>query len=163
MGQLVLIFVFILTFMTMEFLAWLLHKYVMHGFLWCLHQDHHVRNKNRRWEKNDFFALVFAVPSFLFILFDKINGMPLLGIIGYGIMAYGGVYFLVHEVIIHRRLILFSRVNHWYIQALNSAHKVHHSVYEKNNTGNFGMLVVPIFYFKNSLKNKTTNPPLLKD
>jgi beta-carotene 3-hydroxylase len=30
-----------LTFLAMEFMAWFTHKFVMHGFLWYLHKDHH--------------------------------------------------------------------------------------------------------------------------
>ena len=32
-------------------MAWFSHKYIMHGFLWNLHKDHHVKNK-KSW--NDF-------------------------------------------------------------------------------------------------------------
>ena len=35
----------ITTFIFMEFVAWSVHKYVMHGFLWSLHKDHHVVDK----------------------------------------------------------------------------------------------------------------------
>ncbi len=141
---------FISTFVLMEVAAYLLHKHVMHGFLWSLHYDHHVRNKDRKWEKNDFFALVFAVPSFCFILFDSLLGIPSVGAVGFGIMAYGFAYFLVHEVIIHRRIVLFSRLNNWYIEALNAAHKVHHACQEKENSHSLGMLVVPWKYFRHA-------------
>jgi len=146
---------FISTFVLMELAAYLLHKYVMHGFLWSLHYDHHVRNKDRKWEKNDFFALVFAVPSFCFILFDSLLGIPSVGAVGFGIMAYGFAYFLVHEVIIHRRIVFFSRLNHWYIEALNAAHKVHHAGMDKENSHSLGMLVVPWKYFQNARIKKT--------
>jgi beta-carotene 3-hydroxylase len=154
MGWLVWLGVFILTFCFMELAAWLLHKYVMHGFLWSLHEDHHIYNKDQVWEKNDCFAFFFAVPSFLLILIDSFRGIPLLGAIGFGIMGYGVVYFLVHEVIIHRRLVLFGRINHWYIQAINSAHKVHHSIQGKKNSSNLGMLFVSWSYLKNSWKKR---------
>ncbi|MDH4468652.1 MAG: sterol desaturase family protein [Bacteriovoracaceae bacterium] len=154
MGRLSWIAIFISTFFFMELAAYLLHKYVMHGFLWSLHQDHHVQNKNRKWQKNDFFAFVFAIPSFCFILIDSLLGAPALGSIGFGIMAYGGAYFLVHEVIIHRRIVLFSRLKHWYLVALNTAHKVHHANHGKENTHSLGMLVVPWKYFRDSrIKN----------
>jgi beta-carotene 3-hydroxylase len=65
------LFTFILTFVAMEFAAWFLHRYVMHGFLWSLHQDHHTPDKERWWQKNDAFAVFFAVPSFLSILFGS--------------------------------------------------------------------------------------------
>ena len=142
--------IFILSFLLMELAAYLLHKYVMHGFLWYLHQDHHVRNKNRKWEKNDFFALVFAIPSFCFILIDSLLGIPFVGAVGFGIMAYGLAYFLVHEVMIHRRIVLFPRLNNWYLEALNAAHKVHHANQEKKNSYSLGMLVVPFNYFQNA-------------
>lgn len=31
----------LLVFIAMEGATWLIHKYVMHGFLWMLHKDHH--------------------------------------------------------------------------------------------------------------------------
>ena len=36
--------VFVSTFLFMEFMAWFSHKYIMHGFLWSLHKDHHNQN-----------------------------------------------------------------------------------------------------------------------
>jgi len=30
-----------ITFLAMEWVAWAAHKYIMHGFLWNLHEDHH--------------------------------------------------------------------------------------------------------------------------
>ena len=147
--------IFIFTFVLMELAAFLLHKFVMHGFLWYLHQDHHVRNKNRKWEKNDFFALVFAIPSFCFILIDSLLGIPSIGAVGFGIMAYGLAYFLVHEVFIHRRIVLFPRLDNWYLEALNAAHKVHHANQEKENPYSLGMLVVPLNYFQNARIKKS--------
>lgn len=37
------ILIFLATFCFMEFMAWFTHKYVMHGFLWSLHKDHHKK------------------------------------------------------------------------------------------------------------------------
>ena len=31
------------TFIAMEAVAWLTHKYVMHGIFWFLHKDHHQK------------------------------------------------------------------------------------------------------------------------
>ncbi|HBT09596.1 MAG TPA: beta-carotene hydroxylase, partial [Leeuwenhoekiella sp.] len=44
MQTLLWIVVFLLTFTIMEFMAWFTHKYVMHGFLWVLHRDHHHKD-----------------------------------------------------------------------------------------------------------------------
>ena len=35
------ILIVLATFLFMEFMAWFAHKFVMHGFLWYLHKDHH--------------------------------------------------------------------------------------------------------------------------
>jgi beta-carotene 3-hydroxylase len=148
------LFTFILTFVAMEFAAWFLHRYVMHGFLWSLHQDHHTPDKERWWQKNDAFAVFFAVPSFLSILFGSYWVNPLWATFGYGIMAYGVAYFFVHEVVIHRRL-RFLDLNHWYFQALIKAHRDHHKVRFKEGCSNFGMLIVPFKYFRQSLNSKT--------
>ena len=144
--------IFILTFIIMEFNAWFLHKFVMHGFLWNLHKDHHVPVKERWWEYNDFFAFFFAVPSFLLILSNHLWDMPLNAAIGFGIMAYGAAYFFVHEVMIHRRLKFIKGSTHWYSEAVNAAHKIHHSVRTKDGAKNFGMLVVPMEYFARARK-----------
>lgn len=138
---------FVISFCVMEFNAWFLHKYVMHGFLWCLHRDHHVVDKSHVYQLNDLFALVFAVPSFLFILLSSLYEFKIMGAVGYGVMAYGVAYFTVHEVIIHRRWPLMTVPRGRYFRALNAAHKMHHSVLTKEGASNFGMLVVPLRYF----------------
>ncbi len=140
--------IFLITFLGMEFAAWWLHKYVMHGFLWSLHIDHHVINKKRWWQLNDFFAIFFAIPSFFSILLSSIYGLPLLGAFGFGIMAYGGAYFFVHEIIIHRRINLKGLNKGFYINGVKMAHHIHHSVRTKDGAKNFGMLIVSFSYFK---------------
>ncbi|MBK9040957.1 MAG: sterol desaturase family protein [Bdellovibrionales bacterium] len=146
--------VFWLSFAVMEFNAWVLHKYVMHGVLWFLHEDHHAPVAGHSYQLNDFFAIFFAVPSFMFILFDSLYNLPMLGAIGYGVMAYGAVYFTVHEVIIHRRWKFFHVRDNWYVEALKVAHKVHHSVQGKYGCRNFGMLVVAPQYYRAALRRR---------
>lgn len=45
----------LLVFIAMEGATWLIHKYVMHGFLWMLHKDHHDHSNAGSLEKNDYF------------------------------------------------------------------------------------------------------------
>ena len=52
----------------MEFVAWFSHKYIMHGFLWSWHKDHHRKDHDSWFEKNDLFFLVYAIPSVLFVV-----------------------------------------------------------------------------------------------
>ena len=53
--------VFILaTFLMMECVTWFTHKYVMHGFLWNLHEDHHKKDHDSWFERNDAFFIFYA-------------------------------------------------------------------------------------------------------
>ena len=56
----------------MEGVTWLTHRYVMHGFLWYLHEDHHKKG-NGFFEKNDWFFVIFAIPSWLCIMLGSMN------------------------------------------------------------------------------------------
>ena len=61
------IFIFLMTFVLMEAVAWFSHKYIMHGFLWTLHEDHHY-NHDSHLEKNDTFFLFYAAVSAGFVI-----------------------------------------------------------------------------------------------
>ena len=134
-------------FSVMEFMAWFTHKYIMHGFLWFLHQDHHVVNKDHKLQKNDFFFLIFAIPSML-LMYIGFDGFKISFFVGIGIAFYGMAYFIVHEVIIHQRLPFFRKTNNKYIRAIRLAHKVHHKQLGKHNATSFGMLIVSRKYFR---------------
>ena len=137
------IFIGIITFWIMEFIAWATHKYVMHGFLWKLHKDHHLVNKDRILENNDAFFLIFAIPGAVFMIL----GSTLL-YVGIGITLYGFAYFIVHEIFFHQRIKLFKRTQIRYFKAIRKAHKVHHKSLVKENGSCFGMLIVPFKYWK---------------
>jgi beta-carotene 3-hydroxylase len=131
----------------MEAVTWLTHKYIMHGFLWYLHQDHHQPH-NHSIEKNDAFFLIFAIPSWLCIMLGLQHQNYYTAAIGFGIALYGLAYFLVHEIIIHQRIKIFSRSNNKYIKAIRKAHKMHHKHLNKEHGESFGMLLVAKKYFK---------------
>ena len=60
--------VIIATIIAMEFVAWASHKYIMHGFGWGWHRDHHEPHNNML-EKNDLFGIVGAAMSIsMFVL-----------------------------------------------------------------------------------------------
>jgi beta-carotene 3-hydroxylase len=136
------------TFLAMEFVAWFAHKYVMHGFLWYLHKDHHQREPGF-WEKNDAFFLIFAIPSAsCYIIGSAVAGMFPLFFVGVGISLYGLAYFLVHDIFIHQRFKIFTRTKNKYLKAIRKAHKVHHKHLDPKEGECFGMLVVPSKYIK---------------
>lgn len=140
------------TFLMMEFVAWATHKYVMHGLGWYFHKDHH-QHEPGFFEKNDVFFLIFAVPSWLFIMFGMMAGNDWRVFVGLGIALYGTAYFLVHEVFIHQRLPWFKRTDNVYFRAIRKAHKVHHKHLNKEDGECFGMLIVPLKYFKEAARS----------
>jgi len=133
-------------FVLMEGVTWLTHRYVMHGFLWVLHKDHHQK-EDGFFEKNDWFFVIFAVPSWLCIMLGSMNQNYVAVSIGAGIAMYGAAYFLVHEIIIHQRFKLFTRSNNRYIRAIRWAHKMHHKHIGKEEGESFGMLLVAKKYW----------------
>ncbi len=143
------ILVFFGTFCFMEFMAWFSHKYIMHGFLWSLHADHHKKDHDSWFERNDAFFIFYAVVSMTFFLLWRYDYFALGLAIGLGIFAYGWTYFLVHDIFIHQRFKLFRNANNRYARAVRRAHKMHHKHVGKEHGECFGMLFVPFKYFKN--------------
>ncbi|HYJ64024.1 MAG TPA: beta-carotene hydroxylase [Parafilimonas sp.] len=135
------------TFFSMEGITWLTHKYIMHGFLWYLHEDHHNPKQNV-FEKNDAFFIIFAIPSWLCIMLGSMHSAWWVVSIGAGIALYGLAYFIVHDVIIHQRFKLFTRSNNKYVRAIRWAHKMHHRHINKEDGESFGMLFVAKKYWE---------------
>ncbi len=134
----------------MEFVAWFTHKYVMHGFLWSWHEDHHKPHTVEGFfEKNDLFFLVFAVPSFLcYLIGGLMEGYFWVLCVGVGISIYGLVYFLIHDVYIHQRFKWFRQLDSKYSRGILRAHGSHHAVQTKEDCESFGLLVVNPKFFK---------------
>lgn len=135
------------TFLIMEMVTWLTHKYVMHGFLWYLHEDHHQSKYKGLFEKNDAFFVIFAIPSILLFYFGVNPELNYKFFVGLGILLYGLAYFVVHDIIIHQRVKWFTRSKNKYISGLRRGHKVHHKHLGKEEGECFGMLLVPKKYF----------------
>ncbi len=153
MTWLYFILVLAATFFIMEAATWAAHKWVMHGFLWYLHRDHHQVEPGF-FEKNDAFFVIFAIPSMLCIAFGTKDHIWWLQAIGFGIMAYGFAYFMVHDVIIHQRFKWFSRSKNTYVRAIRWAHKMHHKHLYKEEGESFGMLYVHQKYWEKVRRDK---------
>lgn len=141
------LFITLSVFLLMEGVSWFTHKFIMHGFGWYLHEDHH-QPKYQGFEKNDAFFVVFAIPSMLLIYFGSNTEYTYLLYIGFGILCYGIAYFLVHDVLIHQRFKWFKNTNNTYLKGLRKAHKIHHKNMGKEDSQCFGMLFVPFKYFQ---------------
>lgn len=142
------------TFCLMEVVAWSAHRYLMHGFFWSWHQDHHdpKLKEHHFFEKNDRFFLVFAIPSFLCFLTGLWSPYNLFTFVGLGILIYGICYFLVHDVFIHQRFKWFRNSDWFYFRAIRRAHKMHHKHLDKEDGECFGMLWVPLKYYKEAAR-----------
>lgn len=143
----------------MEFVAWSNHKYVMHGFLWKWHKDHHVNDRKKKLpeeneeskpEKNDLFFLIYALPAIALIIIGLLTQYLQIFYAGIGITLYGFTYFLIHDVIIHKRIkISFLQRNHnFYMKALIKAHTAHHWSKNAADFNNFGLLAFPFHFLK---------------
>ena len=139
-------------FVVMEAVAWFTHKYVMHGLLWALHKDHHKKQSTGFLEHNDFFFLIFAIPGMISFLIGVKNDFNYFFFVGLGITLYGIAYFLIHDVFIHQRFKILRNANNRYLKGIRRAHKAHHKHLDKHDGECFGMLWVPMKYFKENYK-----------
>jgi len=146
--------IILLSFSAMEGVAWLAHKYLMHGWLWSLHRDHHKKEAYSFFEHNDFFFLIFATPGIACLTLGNYTSATWLLYIGIGITLYGLCYFLVHDVFIHQRIKAFRKSDNWYLRGIRRAHKIHHKHVVKEHGECFGMLWVPMKYFRESKSSK---------
>ncbi|WP_281636021.1 sterol desaturase family protein [Flavobacterium marginilacus] len=135
-------------FISMEGATWLIHKYVMHGFLWILHKDHHDHSSESAFEKNDYFFVIFALPAIALMYFGSLADFNYLFYIGFSITFYGMAYFFVHDIFIHQRIKVLRNTKNMYFLALRRAHKQHHKHLGKMDGECFGFLYVPKKYFK---------------
>ena len=142
------------TFILMEGVAWAMHKYVMHGLFWNLHQDHHVRqNHNSFFELNDTFFIFFSILAITSFALWSFKGWTFFLGIGIGISIYGAVYFIIHDLFIHQRIKIWRNTKNPYLRAIRRAHKMHHKHLGKEDGECFGMLWVPLKYYKAEFKS----------
>ncbi len=138
-----IIFIVLATVLAMEGVAWASHKYIMHGWGWGWHRDHHEPHDNKL-EKNDLYGIVGAVMSMSMFAI----GSPLLlgenawepgTWVGLGIMFYGIIYTLIHDGIVHQRYFKYVPRN-GYAKRLVQAHKLHHATVGKEGGVSFGFV-----------------------
>lgn len=144
MSALAPILIVLATVAAMEFIAWSSHKYVMHGFGWGWHRDHHEPH-DKLLEKNDLFALVGAAMS---IGAFALGSSMVMGEaawwpgtwIGLGVLAYGVIYTLIHDGLVHQRYFRWVP-KRGYAKRLVQAHKLHHATIGKEGGVSFGFVV----------------------
>jgi beta-carotene 3-hydroxylase len=131
--------VFAAVFLGMEAVAWLTHKYVMHGFLWSWHLSHHEPRRGA-FEKNDLFGLFFSAVAIALILAGlKVHALFLAA--GLGMTAYGAAYLFLHDILNHKRFGIRLKPRSGYLRAVLRSHRVHHARREKEGCVSFGFLI----------------------
>jgi beta-carotene 3-hydroxylase len=133
--------VIIATVAAMEVVAAVVHRHVMHGVGWALHRSHH-EPRTGWFEANDLYAVFFALIAIVLIALGA-AGRPLLAWIGVGMTAYGVLYALVHDGLVHRRWPFRGRPRKGYLARLVEAHHLHHAVRGRDGCVSFGFLWAP--------------------
>ena len=134
---------FVLTVAAMEGVAYVAHRWVMHGFGWALHESHH-RARTGFWELNDLYFVIFAAPSIVLLfggLYFEFGTWAIW--VGAGIAAYGAIYLGFHDIIVHRRWPTRYLPKSVYMKRIVQAHRLHHVVETKDGTVSYGFLIAP--------------------
>jgi beta-carotene 3-hydroxylase len=149
-----------------EFLCWvgagfflievgsgMLHKYLFHGVLWFLHESHHRPRRDRLLEENDVFAVIFAlIPLWLMTGSPSVLDSPRFAI-GAGITLHGFFYFILHDLMTHRRWWPLNPRGRW-IAAIVQAHRVHHQKASREGQGPWGLFFVSWWKHAPSVERK---------
>ena len=135
---------FVATVAFMEGFAYVVHRWVMHGRLgWFLHESHH-RPRSGRFELNDLYGVIFAIPSIILLYGGVQAGWgDWATAVGAGIAAYGAIYFGFHDVIVHRRLEHRIVPRSSYFKRIVQAHRIHHAVESREGCVSFGFVYAP--------------------
>ena len=121
----------------MEGFAWWAHKYVMHGWGWAWHRDHHEPH-DKTLEKNDLFAVVFGFIVFVMFAVGYFVSAALWWF-AFGITIYGLIYTLIHDGLVHQRFFRWVP-KRGYAKRLVQAHKLHHATIGKEGGVSFGFV-----------------------
>ena len=114
----------VLSFILMEFVSYLAHRFIYHKIGWVFHKSHHTKREGP-FELNDVFPMIFASISIGLMLWGLGSHYHEIVAASVGIAAYGILYFVVHDLYIHRRVkALPLRIP--FLLEIKKAHAIHH-------------------------------------
>jgi beta-carotene 3-hydroxylase len=125
------------TVIGMECVAWSAHKYIMHGFGWSWHRDHHEPHQNLL-ERNDLFGIIGATAAIALFTYGYFYSTSLWWV-AMGITAYGAIYTVIHDGLVHQRFFRWVP-KRGYAKRLVQAHKLHHATVGKRGGVSFGFV-----------------------
>jgi beta-carotene 3-hydroxylase len=126
-----------------EVVAWLVHRYIMHGWGWHWHRSHH-EPRTGPFERNDLYAIFFAGIAIALLVVGQLNAAtaPLFWA-GIGMCLYGALYTTLHDILVHQRLPIGWRPRSGYLARLVEAHHLHHACRSRDGAVSFGFLFAP--------------------
>lgn len=131
--------IIVATVIAMEGVAWVVHRYIMHGPLgWGWHESHHTHTAGL-FETNDLYAVVFSVLSGVLFVVGLTVWKPAWAI-GMGLAVYGLLYYFVHDGLVHQRWPFRYTPKSGYLHRLVLAHRLHHHTTGRDGAVSFGFL-----------------------
>ncbi|MEJ7584344.1 MAG: sterol desaturase family protein [Acidimicrobiales bacterium] len=116
----------IVSFVVMEPVAYLAHRFVMHGVGAAWHRGHH-RPRRTTFEANDLYPVVMAsVTVVAFVIGASVGGFGVLTPVAGGVTLYGIAYVYVHDIAIHRRVGWIPVPDIAAVRYVREAHRIHH-------------------------------------
>ena len=118
------------------------HGKLWHGVLWNFHESHHVDTEGI-FEKNDWFALLHALPAMALIIAGAEAGDTWAANLafgaGIGMTIFGAGYAIVHDGLVHGRLPVKFLLRFRVMRRIHGAHLRHHTTGEEP----YGMFLGP--------------------
>ena len=110
-------------------------------------------------ETNDVYLVILALAAITLIVLGNAGHAPLQWV-GAGVAAFGVIYVVVHDGIVHRHWPLRPRPRHPYLRRLYQAHLMHHAVKGRKHSVSFGFLYAPpIRTLKQQLRARRVRQP----
>lgn len=134
------IVVVVATMCAMELYAALVHRWLWHGPLWRWHAHHHGRFA-AHVNANDALSGMHAPIAIALIALGLFVDIPFVVAVGAGMTAFGALYFVFHDGVVHGRLPLSSWMRSGVVRAWRDAHAQHH----RGNGAPYGFFSSPLF------------------
>ncbi len=132
-------------FAVMEVASYVLHRWLLHGWLWRMHRSHHdpAHGHGDGLEWNDLFSLTFAALSMGLLWIGRADPLASTAFpLGVGIAVYGLLYFVLHDLYAHGRLGP-KKTTIPAAQAVKRAHGRHHQSLAKAGQEPYGLFLFP--------------------
>jgi beta-carotene 3-hydroxylase len=141
-----------LSFILMELLSYVLHRYIFHGLFWKIHKTHH-ESSHSVFELNDLFSFSFSIAAIVLMIIGlQENILESLSFpIGMGITIYGILYFIIHDIYTHKRFAKLKTDNR-IINIIKKAHQKHHQSAKKIGNEPYGLFLFDYELFSRKVK-----------